>query len=235
MGDRPTCPFVALGIEHGADEASAKRAHRALMLAGAHPDRGGDPGRAQELGGALQLITEGRAYGRGGCDCSDSRSRYQRNGASAWEAGFDPFAGTRYRNPRREAADPFRRPSSPTTWFDRRPGETPAEHDERIRMGQSAWRAARDARAERAAQERAERASRERDEERERARQRQAAAANGFRAARERHAPEEPAKGGAYHRPGKPIYQPGAANPPKSVKDLFGKKPAAPDDEEIPF
>ncbi len=213
MGDRTTCPFVALGIEHGADEAAAKRAHRALMLAGAHPDRGGDPGRAQELGGALQLIAEGRAYGRGGCDCSNSRSRYQRNGASAWETGFDPFAGTRYRNPRPPRPEP-RRPSY-NTW------ETRAREEERRR-----------------AEEAAERTRREREEEREqareRARQRQAAAAQNFRAARQRHAPEEPVKGGAYHRPGKPIYQPGAANPPKSVKDLFGK-PAVPDDEEIPF
>ncbi len=228
MGDRTTCPFVALGIEHGADEAAAKRAHRALMLAGAHPDRGGDPGRAQELGGALQLIAEGRAYGRGGCDCSGSNAsngwRYKRNGASAWETGFDPFDPFAFRKQRaREAAarKPSPRPPSGSTWETRWREEREREYD----------RGARADRA-RAEAEAAERSRRERDEERERARQR--AAANGFRAARERHAPEEPVKGGAYHRPGKPIYQPGAANPPKSVKDLFGKKPAAVDDD-LPF
>ncbi len=66
----PSCPYKLLGIDHAADEAAAKKAYRALMLGGAHPDRGGDPKRAGELGGALQLISEGKAGRR--CDCRDA-------------------------------------------------------------------------------------------------------------------------------------------------------------------
>lgn len=82
------CPFVALGIDHSASVADAKRVHRAKMLAGAHPDRGGDLEVAKKLGEALQAIQQGLAFGKGGCDCPSARSARPRWSAET-DAGFE--------------------------------------------------------------------------------------------------------------------------------------------------
>lgn len=279
----PTCPYILLGIEHNADEAAAKKAYRALMLGGAHPDRGGDLARAKELGGALQLISEGKAAGR--CDCRASNRRGSSSGFGSrgfdsvdfqdlWEAARRAARSTeppRHRPNVRHPGTPPRRPDgweevpehpeSVDEWSARchrnaaryasAPGhrgaagfeEGPWPRDprppdpEKPRFkgcrdpATGEWVSAEEAKAravkraaafrqkaaeqDAEAREAEERVQRERAEERERAQARQNA---------QNARPTEPPKFyRAAHPPGRPIYEPGASNPPEAVRKLFDR------------